>query len=269
MSNIGITGSSGSLGKIFLKNYKYRVSCFKGDVRNKESIEKWIKKNNIKSIIHLAAIVPIKKVNNNLKAAYEVNFIGTKNIINVSIKFQLQWLFFASTSHVYKYSNRNISETDEKKPVSYYGKTKLMAENYIIKKLENFSIPYCIGRIFSTANKNQKKDYLVPDLKKKIRYSKSKIYLKNLNHFRDFISMSDISNIIIFLYKKKYKGILNIASGKKIHLKDISLAILKKYKVKNFEFIDNKNPSTLIGNNKKLMKLRKFKLENNIEKLIF
>jgi hypothetical protein len=81
--------------------------------------------------------------------------------------------------------------------------------------------------------------------------------------------MSDISNIIIFLYKKKYKGILNIASGKKIHLKDIALAILKKYKVKNFEFIDNKNPSTLIGNNKKLMKLRKFKLENNIEKLIF
>lgn len=269
MNNIGITGSSGSLGKIFLKNFKDKVFCFKGDVRNMQIIEKWIKKNNINIIIHLAAIVPIKKVNNNLKTAYDVNFIGTKNIIDASVKFQLKWFFFASTSHVYKYSKRDISETNKKRPVSYYGKTKLMAENYIVKKLENLSIPYCIGRIFSTANKNQKKNYLVPDLKKKIKNSKSKVYLKNLNHFRDFISMNDISKIIIFLYKKKYKGILNIASGKKIHLKDIALVILKKYKVKNFEFIDNKNPTTLIGNNKKLMKLIKFKLENNIEKLIF
>ena len=163
MNNIGITGSSGSLGKIFLKNFKDKVFCFKGDVRNIQIIEKWIKKNNINIIIHLAAIVPIKKVNNNLKTAYDVNFIGTKNIIDASVKFQLKWFFFASTSHVYKYSKRDISETNKKRPVSYYGKTKLMAENYIIKKLENLSIPYCIGRIFSTANKNQKKNYKVPD----------------------------------------------------------------------------------------------------------
>lgn len=269
MDNIGITGSSGSLGRVFLTNFNQKIFRFKGDIRKKEMVERWIRKYNINIIIHLAAIVPIKKVNSNLKAAFEVNYLGTKNIVDVSLSNHLKWFFFSSTSHVYKFSNKKISETNKKKPGSYYGKTKLMAENYIIKKLTKASIPYCIGRIFSTANKNQKENYLVPDLKKKIKESKKKIVLENLNHYRDFISMRDISKIIIFLYKKKYNGILNIASGKRIHLKDIALAILKKYNVKKFEFKDNKKITTLIGNNDKLMKLKKINLENNIEKLIF
>ena len=82
-----------------------------------------------------------------------------------------------------------------------------MAEQYIIKKFESAKIKYCIGRIFSTTNKNQKKNYLVPDLKYKIKNAKKKILLKNLNHYRDFISIEDISKIIFVLLKKRYKGI--------------------------------------------------------------
>ena len=52
--------------------------------------------------------------------------------------------------------------------------------------------------------------------------------------------MNDISKIIFILYKKKYQGILNVASGKKVYLKDIAKIILKKYKKKNFKFVDNK-----------------------------
>ena len=107
-----------------------------------------------------------------------------------------------------------------------------MAEKYIINILTKKQIPFCIGRIFSTANKNQKKNYLVPDLKKKIKNTKKKIILKNLNHYRDFISMKDISKIILHLCKIKHKGIVNIASGKKTYLKDIANIILKKYKKK-------------------------------------
>ena len=39
------------------------------------------------------------------------------------------------------------------------------SESYIIHKLKNSKVKYCIGRIFSTTNANQK-NYLVPDLKK-------------------------------------------------------------------------------------------------------
>ena len=83
-----------------------------GDVRNRDHVLKWITKNNLKAVIHLAAIVPIKDVNNNKKKAKDVNFLGTKNIV-IAVKKQVDWLFF-STSHVYKSSYEKISERSKK-----------------------------------------------------------------------------------------------------------------------------------------------------------
>ena len=173
----GITGHTGSLGKTLVRskrNIKY--SYFKGDIRDKKNVSEWVLVNNFDAVIHLAAIVPIKVVNSNPKKAYDVNFIGTKNIVDAVIENKVNWLFFSSTSHVYKSSMNKLNEDSKKKPISYYGKTKLLGENYIIKKYKSTRLNFCIGRIFSTTNKNQKKNYLVPDLKKKLKKLKKKLY---------------------------------------------------------------------------------------------
>ena len=142
---------------------------------------------------------------------------------------KVNWFFFASTSHVYASNKKNkISEKNNSKPLSYYGFTKKKSEEYIIKSLSKKNLNYCIGRIFSTTNKNQKKNYLVPDLKKKkIKNANNTILLNNLNHYRDFISMKDISEIIFFLFYKNYNGIINLGTGKKTHLKKIAKIIAK------------------------------------------
>ncbi len=268
--NIGLTGSTGSLGKVVLKNFRLKkINIFKDDITNRKKVFNWVKKNNFDAIIHLAAIVPIKTVNKNRTKAKNVNFYGTKNIVDACVKSKIDWFFFSSTSHVYNSSKKKISENFPTKPISFYGKTKLQAEKYIIKKLNKKKISYCIGRIFSTTNKDQKKGYLIPDLKKRIRKSKKKIVLKNLNHFRDFISMTNISKIILFLLQRRYKGIINIASGNPIHLKDIALTILKKYNKKNYEFIDNNTATSLVGNISKLKKITNFRINDSIKRLIF
>ena len=145
MNNIGLTGSTGSLGKTLLKNKtEFKIFCFKGDIRNRYQIQKWLNKNDINIIIHLAAIVPIINVNKNRKKAYEVNYLGTKNLVDLSIHKKIKWFFFSSTSHVYQSSKNKILETNKKKPISFYGKTKYKAENYIIKKFKKrkYSILY-------------------------------------------------------------------------------------------------------------------------------
>tara|TARA_B100000003_G_scaffold184481_1_gene178143 strand:- start:114 stop:929 length:816 start_codon:yes stop_codon:yes gene_type:complete len=266
---IGLTGHSGSVGKKLLslnkKNKNLKLIPFKGDVRNKKKIESWIKNNNLTHLIHLAAIVPIKEVNRNKKKAYDVNYIGSKNIVDLYIKYKLKWLFFASTSHVYKSQYQKIKENSKLSPISYYGKTKLLSENYIIKKIKNKN--YCIGRIFSMTNKNQRRNYLIPDLKNKCKLKK-KIKLNNLNHFRDFISLDDISKIIIILLKKNYKGVINIGTGKATYLKDISKIIFKKNKLSP-TYNDNFHPTYLVANNQRLKRLINFKLNTNIVKMIY
>ena len=45
MDRIGLTGSTGSLGKIFLKKNKNKnIKCFKGDIRDRKYFDTWIKK---------------------------------------------------------------------------------------------------------------------------------------------------------------------------------------------------------------------------------
>ena len=265
---IGITGGTGSLGKTLVSSKsKFQYSLFKSDIRDKQKVHQWVKKNNFYAIIHLAAIVPIKTVNKNRKKAYQVNYLGTKNLVDAIIDSNIKWFFFSSTSHVYKSSKKKISENSIKKPISYYGKTKFLAEKYIIKKLGKKK-RYCIGRIFSTSNINQKKNYLVPDLIFKIKNAKKRILLENLHHYRDFISMNEISRVIFRLLKIKFNGIINIGRGKGVLLKDIAKLLCKKFNKKCI-FIDNKKVTYLIANNLKLKKYANIKAKTNLERLIF
>ena len=265
----GITGGTGSLGKTLIRqNPNLQFFQFKGDIRNRSKIKKWIINNNFDAIIHLAAIVPIKTVNQNKKKAYKVNYNGTKHVVDAIVKSKIKWFFFASTSHVYKSCKKRITESFPKKPISYYGKTKLLAEKYISKNLIKSQTKYCIGRIFSTSNINQKKNYLVPDLINKTKNAKNHLVFKNLNHYRDFISMTDISKIIILLYKKNFQGKINIGRGKGVLLKDIAKVISKKFK-KKFKFNDNKKITYLVANNDKLKRYFKFSNNMKLEKIIF
>ena len=155
--SIGITGSTGSLGQEILKNKQFKFIKYKKDIRSKSNLKKWFRINHFDAIIHLAAIVPIKEVNSNQKKAYNVNFNGTKNLVIETKKNKIKWFFFASTSHVYASNKKKISEKNNSKPLSYYGYTKKKSEIYMVKKFSNTNTKYCIGRIFSTTNSNQKK----------------------------------------------------------------------------------------------------------------
>ena len=236
---IGLTGSTGLLGQSLKKKLRklnnYKLNCYKGDITNKSQLKKWFKVNSFCYVIHLAAIVPVKKVNKNINFAKKVNIGGTKNIINeINKKKSIKWFFFSSSSHVYQFNNKEVRETSIKKPFSIYGKTKLEAEKFIKKKI-NKKIKFCIGRIFSLEGKNKAKSYFLPGLLKKIR--KNKVIEIDLNQFRDFIHVDDVAEAVVILLKKEQVGIYNIASGKKTRFYELinlfSKLLKRKIKFKN------------------------------------
>ena len=255
MLKCGITGFNGNLGKTFLKyNKKFQYIKFKGDISRKKEIEHWIKNNNFDVFIHFAALVPTLVVNRNYKKAINVNYKGTKYLVDAIIKYNkhIDWFFFSSTSHVYSIQNKKIKENFKTKPSSKYGKTKLLAENYINKKFRNFQIKYCIGRIFSIFD-NKDDGFFTPSLIKKIKQRPKKIILDNLNHNRDFLSTKQISEIIFYLFKIKFSGTINIASGKKTNLRNIAKIFARKLG-KEVIFSSN-DPTSLIANINKLKRL--------------
>jgi nucleoside-diphosphate-sugar epimerase len=267
--NCGITGHTGVLGSEIIKNnFGVKFIKFRGDLTVKKDVKKWLDQNKLDFILHLAAIVPTRIVANNFKYAKKVNYLGTKNLIDELIKKEekIKWFFFSSTSHVYSFSKKKISERVKTKPSSKYGLTKLEAENYISNKLKKNHIPFCIGRIFSFTNKNQTKSFVIPSIINKAKKAKKKIKFDNVNHFRDFLCVYDICKAIKILMKRKSTGIFNIASGKPILISNIIKLVFNKYK-KNY-LINNKTiGNSLIANNNKIKKLN-WKPSKNIKSII-
>ena len=179
---------------------------------------------------------------------------------------KIKWFFFSSTSHVYKFSQKKINEKSKLKPSSLYGLTKLKAEKYIQKKLKKTKIPFCIGRIFSFTHKKQTSDFVIPGIIKKAKSNKKIVYFKNTNHYRDFLSTSDICKAINVLFKKRANGIYNIGSGKKILISHIIKLIFKKYK-KIYRINEKNKPTWLVADINKIKKF-KWKPKNNILSIV-
>lgn len=257
---IAITGSSGILGKKFIKKYKnFTYKKIKFDITNKKKLANWIKKNNFDALVHLAAIVPINKVMNNKEKAVEVNYIATKYIVDLLIKYKDNknlFFFYASSSHVYKPQNKRLTENAEVKPINFYGETKKLSEIYIEKKMSKSNIKYSIGRIFSFTSIGQDNSYFIPSIFKKFSQKKSLYKFSGLNKYRDFVSTLDIVKAIYLLYRKKKNGIFNIGSGRKYLLKNIALLVQKNfYSEKKIKFEKMTRGFDLVSNNSKIKKL--------------
>lgn len=226
---IGITGAYGVLGNIFQeklteKNIPY--SCFKGDICSKDDIKIWLENHQFTSIIHLAAIVATKEVQEDIKRAEEINIKGTDNIIEILLSFgQNPWFFYASTSHVYQSKDSPIQEEDTINPISEYGRTKYEAEKIINKKYMN----YCIGRIFSFYHKTQRKPFLYPSILDRLENENlaKPFNLFGAESIRDFLNAEEVVDIILKLANIKARGIYNIASGKGIKIKEFVQNISK------------------------------------------
>ena len=269
---IAISGSNGVLGKTFINKFnKYSYQIIDFDICNSKKLKKWIKTKKFDAFIHLAAIVPLKKVKKQKLLAYKTNFLATKTIVDSLIKYKNKKnfsFFYASTSHVYKTSNSRITENSKLKPLSYYAVTKYLSEKYILQKMENTKINYTIGRIFSFTDYGQDKSFLIPSIFN-LFLEKNKITkFSDLNQYRDFISTSDIVAAINCLFRKKAKGIFNIGSGKKYYLKNLVLLIKKSFfKNQKVLFFNMKKGKDLVANNSKILNLG-WKPKNSIDDII-
>ena len=211
-----ISGHTGVLGRHFIRisKKKFKFIKLRGDIRKKKNLEKWLDNNKIEAILHFAAIVPTNKVKKNFQKAIDINANSVKNILKILKKNKKKvWFFLASSSHVYSFSKKRISEKKKPRPINKYGITKLLAEKALTDKRFNRYVNYCVGRIFSYTSPDQDQSFIVPSM-----FKKKNLKINSLNHCRDFTHIDDICSAIKILCMSKKVGTFNIGSGKKVNL---------------------------------------------------
>ena len=124
----------------FLKN---NIHYEKIDIRNKDSIQSYIRENQFDGIIHLAAVSRVEDAENNKKNCIDTNYKGTQYIATAASENKKTWLIFSSSREVYgEQKVFPVAEDAELLPLNIYGFYKLEGERVVKSTIEN----YCILR---------------------------------------------------------------------------------------------------------------------------
>ena len=237
------TGSNGDLGKVFENNYKTNTDKFYSkkelDITKYEDIKKLFKMNkNINSFINFAAYTNVFKSESEKKKSLEINAVALENLCEILNEFKVK-LYHISTDYVFNNKNKENYEKDFTNPINYYGYTKMMGENIILKKSKNYSI-IRTSLLFSKYENNYVKKIqkiIMKDEKISINndigcptsclnfsnfineVSKKNYKTKEILHYRDYPNVSRLTftkkiiKIIEQKYKKKYKNRISIINN--------------------------------------------------------
>lgn len=110
----------------------------KMDVTNRGEIDKIIEEYDIDTIYHLAAILSAKG-EKNPQLAFKVNIIGTYNVLEAGVKYNLEKIIIPSSIAVFgpETPRENTPNETILRPTTMYGITKVAGEllgNYYFKK---------------------------------------------------------------------------------------------------------------------------------------
>lgn len=125
-----------SLGtKENIKHLKGRDNfyLYEADATNRDDLEKIFEKHKPDYVFHLAANSDIQASAKNPDVEYRNTYSTTFEILSCMKKYQIEKLFFASTSAVYgdKRNTLLTEDTGNLAPISYYGAAKLGSEALI------------------------------------------------------------------------------------------------------------------------------------------
>lgn len=260
------------------------------DLQNEKTLNIALQKYKPKAIFHLAANAYVSESIKDPQKYYNNNIISTLSLLNQMIKNNIKYLVFSSSCAIFGESKTlPIKEDVEKKPISPYGKSKLMIEE-ILKDFETaYGLKYFSIRYFNAAGADtdigemhKNETHLIPLiiyalLKNKNFYVYGNDFpTKDGSAIRDFIHVKDIAiahiKALFYLFNNNKSEYINLGSDKGFSVFEI-IKEIEQYANTKISFIIKEkrvgDPPILFADSLKAKKLLGWKAKNsNIKTII-
>ena len=203
-----------STGKIeYIKNLPEKnIKFMQADIRNSAVLEKAAR--NCETIFHLAAQTSVPYSMKNPKEDFEANAYGIVNVLEIARKINAR-IVFASTAAVYGNAEKTPTPEDyPTRPISFYGLSKRVAEDYCQFYHENHGVEVVILRIFNVYG--LRGHGVMPDFLNKLEKTPHRLEILGTGEqSRDFIHVSDVVKAFVLCAKhQKVDGqVFNLGSG--------------------------------------------------------
>ena len=182
-----------------------------------------------------------------------------------------KWAHQIYISSAQIYGDENINLKNEKAQINLknnYAKLKYKCENLFKNKKAT------ILRLSNVYGKGMSDKNVLSDIIR--QKNNKKILVNSIYPIRDYVYVDDVVIAIYLCIIKKYRGILNIGTGKGYSVENLAKLILETYKKNDFQIISkqtyNLSKSNLVVDISKAKNIidwnPNFKLKNGIKKLI-
>lgn len=204
------------------------VNIYDVDIRNKDAVRDVFENVTPDILIHLAAIHFIPYCNNNPEEAFNVNVLGTRNVLDAAREIEnLERIVNTSSAAVYEPASGPHNENKGIGPTDIYGRTKLVAEDEARLFNSDTDIPTASARLFNVYGIRETNSHLIPAILDQLEDQSRSIELGNLTPARDFIHASDVASALVMLaseFKDDYRT-YNVGTGTEHSVREVVDAV--------------------------------------------
>jgi UDP-glucose 4-epimerase len=168
-----------------------RFRLVRGDIRDTALVEAAVKEAEF--VLHLAAKPGVRYSMTNPIQVSEVNILGTLNVLLAASKQHVKRVVVASTSSVY--GDPQYLPVDEKHPThpkSFYGVSKLAAEEYCNCFWRELGLPVVVLRYFTVYGPRQRPDMAIRKWTESLFGGRPIVLYGDGEQTRDFTYVGDI-----------------------------------------------------------------------------
>jgi len=210
-----------------LKSVSKKINFVQNDIRDFEVLRSLME--NVDGVFHQAAMASVQDSFRIPEKFHDVNVNGTENIFKIAKEFGIK-VVYASSSSVYgDTSILPITESDEKRPINPYAKTKLekdkLAEQYAKNGVKVIGLRY-----FNVFGPRQSKEYagVIKLFLERIQQGLPPLVNGDGLQIRDFVYVNDVVNANILSMESDIDfEFFNIGTGTTISILDLANMIIK------------------------------------------
>ncbi|HDN83612.1 MAG TPA: SDR family oxidoreductase [Candidatus Altiarchaeales archaeon] len=210
-----------------LKRWKEKIKIYKVDIRDRSKLEEIFRKEKPEVVYHLAAQVNVVKSVEDPVDDASINVLGTINLLDLAAKTGVEKFIYASSGGAV-YGEPKYLPVDEHhsiEPISPYGLSKFVGEEYIRLYHKLYDLPYMILRysnVYGPGQSGEMESGVIAIFISRMLKKERPIIFGDGFQTRDFIFIDDVTKANILSMEKNIKaGIFNIGSGKETSVIEI------------------------------------------------
>ena len=223
--------STGSISNIRSLLTRRNVKLMRGDVRDTATVDKAVEGADI--ILHLAAQVHVDKSIVSPRSTFDVNTLGTLNILDSAIKSDTQVVVYASSSE--SYGSAQYVPMDEKHPLnpgSPYAASKAAADRLCYSYYNTYRLPVVIVRCFNTYGPRQSNTGyagVIPKFIKRAMQKLPPIIYGDGKQTRDYMYIQDAVrayDLVLNSFENLLGLAINFGTGREITINELASKVL-------------------------------------------